>query len=129
MPESALGVLLRNLREGRKFSFRELGQLADVDHAYIYRLETGSKESPSAEALQKLTKALKADKRESDILRFLAEHPDTAPALAALAVEDPSLTYDEFATAAGMAFRGTVRPDYRKLVERIRRIAAEDDDG
>ncbi len=126
MPESALGVLLRNLREKRKFSFRELGQLADVDHAYIYRLETGSKESPSAESLQKL---LKADKRESDILRFLAAHPDTAPALAALAIEDPGVTYDEFATAAGMAFRGTARPDYRKLVERIRRIAAEDDDG
>ena len=129
MPESALGVLLRNLREKRKFSFRELGQLADVDHAYIYRLETGSKESPSAESLQKLTKALKADKRESDILRFLAAHPNTAPALAALAIEDPGVTYDEFATAAGMAFRGTARPDYRKLVERIRRIAAEDDDG
>jgi transcriptional regulator with XRE-family HTH domain len=129
MPESALGVLLRNLREKRKFSFRELGQLADVDHAYIYRLETGSKESPSAESLQKLTKALKADKRETDMLRFLAEHPDTAPALAALAIEDPGVTYDEFATAAGMAFRGTVRPDDRKLVERIRRIAAEDDDG
>jgi transcriptional regulator with XRE-family HTH domain len=129
MPESALGVLLRNLREKRKFSFRELGQLADVDHAYIYRLETGSKESPSTESLQKLTKALKADKRESDMLRFSAAHPDTAPALAALAIEDPGVTYDEFATAAGMAFRGTVRPDYRKLVERIRRIAAEDDDG
>ena len=129
MPESALGVLLSNLREKRKFSFRELGQLADVDHAYIYRLETGSKESPSAESLQKLTKALKADKRESDILRFLAAHPDTAPALMVLAIEDSGVTYDEFATAAGMAFRGTVRPDYRKLVERIRRIAAEDDDG
>ena len=129
MPESALGVLLRNLREGRKFSFRELAQLADLDHAYIYRLETGSKEAPSPEALQKLTKALKADKRDSDILRFLAEHPDTSPALAALAVEDPGVSYDEFTTAAGMAFRGTARPDYRKLVERIRRIAAEDDDG
>jgi len=129
MPESALGVLLRNLREGRKFSFRELAQLADVDHAYIYRLETGSKESPSPEALQKLIKALKADKRESDMLRFLAEHPNTGPSLAALAVEDPSLTYDEFTIVAGMAFRGTARPDYRKMVERIRRIAAEDDDG
>jgi transcriptional regulator with XRE-family HTH domain len=129
MPESALGVLLRNLRERRQFSYRELAQLADLDHAYIYRLETGSKESPSQETLQKLSKALKAEKRENDILRFLAEHPDTAPALAALTVEDPTVTYDEFAAAAGMAYRGTVRPDYRKLVERIRRIAAEDDDG
>lgn len=129
MPESALGVLLRNLRERRQFSYRELAQLADLDHAYIYRLETGSKESPSPEALQKLNRALKSDKRESDMLRFLAEHPDTAPALATLAVEDSSVTYDEFTAAAGMAYRGTARPDYRKLVERIRRIAAEDDDG
>jgi len=129
MPESALGVLLRNLRERRQFSYRELAQLADLDHAYIFRLETGSKESPSSETLQKLGKALKSDKRDNDILHYLAEHPDTSPALAALAVEDPTLTYGEFTAAAGMAYRGTARQDYRKLLERIRRYAAEDDDG
>ena len=43
MPESALGFLIRFLREQRGLSLRELGRLAGVDHAYIHRLETGEK--------------------------------------------------------------------------------------
>ena len=42
MPAPALGSVLRALREKRGLSLRELGQLAEVDHAYIHRLETGS---------------------------------------------------------------------------------------
>ena len=53
LDESALGVLLRSLRDGRGLNLRELGLLAEVDHAYIYRLETGAKESPSEEVLSK----------------------------------------------------------------------------
>ncbi len=62
MPESALGVLLKKMREQRGLSFRELGRLAELDHAYIYRLEAGDKDDPSTEALGKLTRALKAGK-------------------------------------------------------------------
>lgn len=127
MADAALGVLLRNLREKRQLSLRELGQLAGVDHAYIYRLETGDKEAPSPDTLQKLIKALKAEKRESDMLRYMAEHPDTSSMLVTLACEDQTISYQEFASAAGMAYRGTARPDYRKIVERIRRIIAEEE--
>ena len=74
MAQPAFGLLLQRLREERRLSLRELGQLAEIDHAYIYRLENGQKESPSEEALTKLIRALKAPKREAEMLRYLATH-------------------------------------------------------
>ncbi|MGH6875748.1 MAG: helix-turn-helix domain-containing protein [Rhizomicrobium sp.] len=130
MAESALGFLLRRLREKRNFSFRELAQLANIDHAYVYRLETGAKESPSDETLSKLIRALKAPKREAEMLRFIAAHPETDAALVVHVLGDPTVSYDIFTSAAGAAYRGTARPDYAKLIERIRRvISAEDSHG
>jgi len=123
-----LGFLLQNLREERRLSLRELAQLADIDHAYIYRLETGAKESPSDEVLSKLIRALKAPKRETDMLRYLAAHPDFDPGLVAFVRQDASVTFDEFASAAGMVFRGAGRPDYATRIARVRRILSEEDD-
>jgi HTH-type transcriptional regulator, competence development regulator len=122
----AFGFLLQRLREGRRLSLRELGQLADIDHAYIYRLETGDKESPSEEVVSKLARALKADKREADMLRYLAEHPQTDPELVACALADASVTFQLFCSAAGVAYRGSGRPDYPGLIARIRRILREE---
>ena len=126
LDESALGVLLRSLRDERGLKLRELGLLANVDHAYIYRLETGAKESPSEEVLSKLIRGLKAGKREALMLRFLAEHPTTDAALVKLALMDKTVTYDIFAVAAGAAFRGSARPDYAKLISLVRRILDEE---
>jgi transcriptional regulator with XRE-family HTH domain len=126
MAQPALGFLLQHLREERGLSLRELGQLASTDHAYIYRLETGDKESPSEEVLTKLIRALKAGRREADMLRYLAEHPQVEPGLVAHALADPTVSYEEFSSVAGVAFRGTGRPDYPKLVERVRRILREE---
>jgi len=126
MAQPAFGLLLQRLREQRGLSLRELGQLADIDHAYIYRLETGDKESPSEEILSKLIRALKAGKREADMLRYLAEHADTDPGLVKYTFENETVTYNVFAAAAGANFRGTARPDYQKLVERVRKILDED---
>src|SRR5260370_29978813 len=75
MAQPAFGLLLQRLREQRGLSLRELGQLAGIDHAYIYRLEAGDKESPSEEILTKLVRALKSGKREADMLRYLAKQP------------------------------------------------------
>jgi transcriptional regulator with XRE-family HTH domain len=122
----ALGSVLRALREKRGLSLRELGQLAEVDHAYVHRLETGAKESPSEEVLGKLARALKAEKREAQILRYVADHPDADAGLVMHVLEDESVTYDEFAGAASMAFRGSGRPDYKKMIERVRRFLGED---
>ena len=75
MAQPALGFLLQRLREERKLSLREFAQLAGIDHAYIYRLETGDRESPSEEILSKLIRALKVGKREAEMLRYLRGTP------------------------------------------------------
>lgn len=124
MAEAALGFLLRNLREERGLSLRELAQLADIDHAYIYRLETGDKESPSEEVLAKLTKALKAGKREAEMLRFLTVNTETPSGLVAEVAKNPAISFRTFAAAAGAAFRGKPQ-DYSKLLERLGRFLAE----
>lgn len=126
MAQPAFGLLLQRLREERRLSLRELGQLAEIDHAYIYRLENGQKESPSEEALTKLIRALKAPKREAEMLRYLATHTQVDSGLVEHALTDTTITIEEFSAAAGMAFRGTGRPDHAKLVERIRRILKEE---
>jgi transcriptional regulator with XRE-family HTH domain len=122
MAQPALGLLLQKLRENRGLSLRELAQLADIDHAYIYRLEAGDKESPSEEVLSKLVRSLKAGKREADMLRYLAQHTETDAGLVAHVLGDPAVSYEIFASVAGVAFRGTGRPDYPKLIERVRKI-------
>jgi transcriptional regulator with XRE-family HTH domain len=125
MADSALGLLLEHLRSERGLSLRELAQLAGVDHAYIYRLETGAKEAPSDEVLAKLVRALKAGKREADMLRYLAAHSETDPELVRHVVADKTIAYEVFAMVAGAAHRGT-RPDYTKLIARARALLADD---
>lgn len=126
MAQPAFGLLLQRLREERRLSLRELGQLAGIDHAYIFRLEIGEKGSPSEEALAKLLRALKAPKRETDMLRYLAAHPEVDSGLVFYVITDPTITFDEFTAVAGMAFRGTGRPEYPKLIERVRKILQEE---
>ncbi len=127
MAQTALGFLLQNLREERGLSLRELALLAGIDHAYIYRLETGAKESPSDEVLSKLIRSLKAPRREADMLRYLAAHAAADAGLVAHVRQDPSVTIDEFTSAAGMAHRGTGRPDYAARIDRVRRYLREED--
>ena len=126
MAQPAFGFLLQKLREDRRLSLRELGQLADVDHAYIYRLETGTKESPSEDILNKLIRALKVPRREADMLRYTVKHTETDASLVEEVLKDPTVTYEIFSSVASAAFRGTARPDYRKLIERVRRILDEE---
>ena len=128
MPESVLGILLKKMREQRGLSFRELGRLADLDHAYIYRLETGDKEDPSADALGKLARALKAGKREVDMLQFVSQNPKTPIQLVELTLQDPTISFNVFAGAAGFAFRGK-RPDFPELIARLRKWEEEESGG
>ena len=125
MKKNGLGFLLRHLRERRGLSLRELGQLAYTDHAYIYRLEQGEKGAPSEDVLLRLIRALKAQRREAEMLRFLAAYPETVQDLVVEVMNDPSVTYEVFAAAAGAAFRGSARPNYRQLLARVRRILSE----
>lgn len=126
MSTTALGILLRHLREEGNLSLRELGDRANLDHAYIYRLEKGDKGAPSEEVVARLAKALELMDREREILEFVAGWPDTDPELARLATTDHSITSEEFSAAAAPAFRGRARPDPRTLIERARRILREE---
>ena len=74
MRETPLGTWLKDLRERRSMSLREVAERSRVDHAYIYRLETGTKEAPSEEVVDKLISALTPPKRDAEILRFLVDH-------------------------------------------------------
>ncbi len=126
MKKNGLGFFLQHLRERRGLSLRELGQLADTDHAYIYRLEQGEKAAPSDDVLVRLIRALKADQREAEMLRFLPAHPETAQDLVVAVLNDPTVRYEEFAAAAGAAFRGNTRPNYAQLLARVRKILSEE---
>lgn len=126
MTQSALGALLRQLREDKKLSLRDVAQLAGIDHAYIYRLETGDKVSPSEEIVSKLIRALKPGRREAEMLRYLAKFPDTDSELVIYTINNPNVSYQIFAATAGASFRGSTRPDYPKLIDRVRKILGEE---
>jgi transcriptional regulator with XRE-family HTH domain len=126
MAQPALGLLLQKLREGRGLSLRDLALLADIDHAYIYRLETGDKEAPSEEVLSRLIRALKPGKREAEMLRYVAGHIDTDAGLVAYVLQNPAVSIEVFSAAAGAVYRGNVRPDYPTLIDRVRRILGEE---
>ena len=126
MAQPALGLMLQKLREGKGMSLRDLALLSGIDHAYIYRLETGDKESPSEDVLSKLIRALKPGKRETDMLRYAADHRDTDPGLVAHVLADSSVTMREFSAAAGAVYRGAVRPEYGRLIDRVRKILGEE---
>lgn len=124
---STFGEVLQRFREERKLSLRELGQLSEIDHAYIHRLETGEKEAPSEDILVRLTRALKAGDRKAKVLRSLVSlvgrSVDTD--LVDLVLEDTNIAIEDFESAAQMSFRGN-RPHgkeaWRKILEQIRRI-------
>ena len=118
---SGLGAALRKLRDRRTLSTREIGKLAEIDHAYIHRLETGDKANPSPEVVQKLLTYLKTNERESDIVKWLVDYSEADPGLVEYALDTPDVSLEEFTMAAGIRHRGTARPDPATLIERVRR--------
>ena len=127
MTQTGLGVVLRTLRERRTLSLREMSQLCSVDHAYVHRLETGEKTSPSQELVCKLIKVLKPVERDAELVKWLVDHPEADPGLVEYVLANPDIDVDIFAAAAGVRHRGTARPDPATLIARIKR-AFEDDD-
>ncbi|MES2784736.1 MAG: helix-turn-helix transcriptional regulator [Pseudomonadota bacterium] len=121
MAQTGLGTALKKLRERRTLSLREVNQLSAVDHAYIHRLETGEKASPTLELIGKLLKVLKPDEREADMVKWLVDHPEADPALVEYVLADATIGMDVFTAAAGVRHRGAARPDPATLIARIRR--------
>lgn len=126
MAQTGLGTALRRLRERRTLSLREASLLSDVDHAYVHRLETGEKTSPSEELIGKLFKVLKPTEREAGIVKWLAEHPETDTELVSFVLDDDSIDLETFTMAAGIRHRGTTRPDPATLITRIRKLLDEE---
>jgi HTH-type transcriptional regulator, competence development regulator len=111
MPESGLGVWLKSLRDRLDLSLRDVAQRSEVDHAYVYRLETGAKEAPSNEVINKLASALTPSERDLEILRFLVGHPNVDSNLLEFVRADPDISFDEFHMLTTVVNRGA-RPDY-----------------
>ncbi len=128
MPQTGLGVALKLLRERQLLSLREVSQRSLIDHAYVYRLETGEKTNPSHDLVDKLLVAYKPSERDVDVVRWLVDHPDADPQLVEFVVQDPTIGIDIFYMAAGVRHRGTARPDPATLIARIRRALADDDE-
>ena len=128
MPESALGFWLKGLRERKKLSLRDLAERSEVDHAYIHRLETGAKEAPSDEVVNKLNAALSPTKRDAEVFRFLVNHSKIDINMLKFVRENASVTFPEFHMLTTVVNRGS-RPDFATSLARIRRILQEDGDG
>lgn len=65
------GVVLRPMREHRHLSQSKLAELADFDHSYVSRLESGAR-MPTVDAVERFTRALELSEREADQLRAAA---------------------------------------------------------
>jgi len=121
------GDLLKRFREERKFTLRDLGKLSELDHAYIHRLETGKKDTPSDDTLKALIKALKLDNREASVLRVLVDHP--APDdLVEFVLDEPEHDVADFQSVAAMSHRGArpkTKEDWRRLLDMVREVRME----
>ena len=120
---TSFGDFVRYLRERRDLSLRELGRLADIDHAYIHRLESGEKESPSDEIVSALRRALKVSPTEAALLSGLRARAAPSSLVELLLGPEGESYTDLFDAALSMSFRG-VRPessnDWKKFLDKLR---------
>lgn len=128
MTVSGFGTVVRRLREAKGLTLREVGQLSELDHAYVHRLETGEKEAPSEDALSRLFRALKPTKRQERLLRFLVGRQVPLDLLEPSIIDDPEIALEDFESAAQMSFRGTAPSGteaWMRAIERIRKLREE----
>jgi HTH-type transcriptional regulator, competence development regulator len=117
-----LAGFIKQVRTAKELSLRDLS--SDLDHAYIWRLEKGTKTSPSDASLEKLAQALMLNARERDILHLLAEQP-VDDALFNLMVSRTDFEWDDFLDAARMSSRGerpTTEESWLRRIERLREL-------
>lgn len=65
--ETEFGLLLKSLREKRGISQSKLAEVAEFDHSYVSRLESGAR-SPTREAVDRLGEALELEQPQRDSL-------------------------------------------------------------
>jgi transcriptional regulator with XRE-family HTH domain len=117
------GGFLERLRTEKGLSFRQLGQLADIDHAYVHRLETGEKADPSDDIVNGLIRGLRPGERKARILRLLVGQSVDEDLLDEV-LEDTGVAIEDFESAAKMRSRGRPigREAWRRVLEQIRKI-------
>lgn len=101
------GTYIAELRERKGFSLRELEKRAgDVSHVYIWRLEKGDRDAPSAETLDKLSKALDVSEREWE-LALLLLRTEINDELFRIARDRTDIPMSDIEPVATMSFRGS----------------------
>lgn len=66
------GVFLKEKRQQKNISLRELSYKANIAHTYIAKIENGSKPPPSDDVLFRLSNGLNLDDESADIFFDLA---------------------------------------------------------
>ncbi|MCU7936847.1 MAG: helix-turn-helix domain-containing protein [Candidatus Thiodiazotropha sp. (ex Dulcina madagascariensis)] len=125
----SFGYALKRFREERGLTPRELGKLADLDHAYIYRLEKNEKTAPSDKTVESLVRTLKLTPRRAEVLRLLVGkivHTN----LIDVFIEDEERSLEHLEPLALMSFRGK-RPetydDWRKKDDQLKELLEEEE--
>ena len=118
------GEFLKRLREEKGFKIRELARLSRQDPAYIHRLESGERISPSADVLKSIIRSLKADERQQRILRLLGDQGEVDDTLVSLVLTKEEILMEDFESAGRASFRGN-RPkteeQWEKFIDGIRK--------
>lgn len=117
------GRYIAELRDKKRLSLRELEKRAsDLNHVYIWRLEKGDRDAPSAATVEKLTKALELSVREHEIVSLLLK-TEIDDQLFALIVERPDIAIEDVEPVATMSFRGnrpTDQAGWERLIEMVK---------
>lgn len=117
------GRYIAEVRERKGFSLRELEKRAsDLNHVYIWRLEKGDRDAPSAETIAKLANALDLSPREREIVSLLLRS-DIDDGLYELIVEKPEIPIEDIEPVATMSFRGNRPSDqagWMKLIKIVK---------
>ncbi len=72
LKHNLFGVFLKEKRQEKNISLRELSYKANIGHTYIAKIENGSKPPPSDDVLLRLAKGLCLDDESSEIFFDLA---------------------------------------------------------
>lgn len=72
LKHNLFGVFLKEKRQEKNISLRELSYRANIWHTYIAKIENGSKPPPSDDVMLRLAKGLNLDDESSEIFFDLA---------------------------------------------------------
>lgn len=125
----SFGYALKKFREDRGLSPRELGKLADIDQAYIYRLEKDEKTSPSEKTVESLVRTLKLTPRRAELLRLLVGKTVNTM-LIDVFIEDENRSLERLEPLALMSFRGKrpeTQDDWRTKDDQLKAFLEEED--